>query len=79
MPILYVVVLASDKSVITQCLGSKTTGNFLQQVLKFKDDFKTWGKQKLVLDSELNLHYRDLKDYCIACICSAYDITDLEA
>jgi len=43
MPILYTTVLAKDKSMIVQALGSKTTGNFAQQVLKRANDFETFG------------------------------------
>ena len=55
MPILYVCILSGDSAVITQALGSKTTGNFLEQVLEQKPKFEMYGKKKIQLDAELFL------------------------
>jgi hypothetical protein len=48
-------------------------------VLKHAAEFVPFGQKRIWLDSELSLNYRDMKGYCIACINTVYDVSELEA
>ena len=79
MPILFVCMINEKSVFVTDAMGTKTTGDFKQQVQKRQSQFVTYAKRQIPIDSEINLAYRDSKTYTVVCISTGYDIKEIEA
>ena len=57
MPILYICVVNQFNNFVVDSLGTKTSGDFRSQVIKYRDTFETFGRKVIPLDSERTLAY----------------------
>ena len=79
MPILYACMINLRRTILAEALGTKTESGFKSQVLKYHQQFDRFGKKYVNVNDELNLSYRDNKDYAVVCIANSYDIKEMEA
>ena len=79
MPILYACMINLRRTILVEALGTRTQSDFKSQVLKYHQQFDRFGKKYVNLNNELNLSYRDNKEYAMVCIANAEDIKELEA
>jgi len=79
MPIHYACLINRKRTIIVQCQGTKTVGDFADIVQRHHSDFVQWAKRVINLDAERNLTYRDMNTHAFCCISTAYDVRDAEA
>ena len=79
MPILYICMVNQRRTIITEALGTKNSGDFKSQVLKHHTSFERFAKKTVPLTDEFQLSYWDKREYAMVCISNSYDIKELEA
>ncbi len=78
MPILYVC-LFNPNVLIVDAQGTQQKADFKSRVLKQRDNIQLYGRKLIALPDELNLSYRDQREYTIACIYTGAEVKEAEA